>query len=49
MKEFDFDPHRDIAVGAYGSWCWSSAKPQLHAYVLRYFQSRCEDGAVGSV
>jgi DUF3071 family protein len=46
MKGFGFDPGRDIAEDADGSWRWSSAKPQLHAYVRQYFQSQREDGSM---
>ena len=40
----DFDPFTDIALDAQGSWRWSSHKPDLHAAVRRYFESRREDG-----
>lgn len=44
LRRFDFNPFRDIAVGANGTWCWSSDKPALHQYVRDYFALRREDG-----
>jgi hypothetical protein len=40
-----FDPLADVARDPGGSWRWSSAKPELHRAVRRYFAQRCEDGA----
>jgi hypothetical protein len=40
----DFDPFTDIALAPQGCWRWSSDKPELHAAVRRYFESRNEDG-----
>jgi len=31
-------------VAPSGAWRWNSAKPALHAFVRRYFESRNEDG-----
>ncbi len=45
LRRFDFDPAADIAVDASGCWRWTSAKPELHEYVRRYFETRREDGA----
>lgn len=39
----DFDPFTDIALDARGPWRWSSHKPDLHAALRRYFESRRED------
>ena len=39
-----FDPFTDIEVDAEGPWRWASDKPDLHAYVRRYFSERQEDG-----
>ena len=47
FKQFAFDPYTDIKVGANGCWCWSSDKPELHAYCRKYFESRKEDGHRG--
>jgi hypothetical protein len=44
LRAYGFDPHVDIAPGARGCWRWSSAKPELHAYVRGYFERRREDG-----
>lgn len=44
FQRFQFDPFRDIALDARGSWRWDSAKPEMHAYVAEYFLSRREDG-----
>lgn len=44
LRRFDFDPSADIAVDDAGCWRWSSAKPDLHDYVRRYFATRMEDG-----
>jgi hypothetical protein len=45
----DFDPFTDIALDAQGSWRWSSDKPDLHAAIRRYFESRLEDGPTSGV
>jgi hypothetical protein len=44
LRPFEFDPFTDIAVCPGGSWRWSSPKPEMHAYVKAYFDSRREDG-----
>ena len=44
LSALDFDPFRDIALDASGCWRWSSDKPDLHAFVRRYFALRKEDG-----
>jgi hypothetical protein len=44
LHRFDFDPFGDIAVDPNGSWAWSTDKPEMHAYVREYFDSRREDG-----
>ena len=44
FRIFDFDPNEDIALTASGSWRWNSDKPEMHAYLRRYFQLRNEDG-----
>jgi hypothetical protein len=38
-----FDPRRDLAQGAGGTWCWASPKPDLHLEVQNYFFERRED------
>jgi hypothetical protein len=40
----EFDPFADITRGPDGAWRWSSAKPELHDAVRRYFHERDEDG-----
>ncbi len=49
LERFGFDPFGDIAVDAHGCWRWSSDKPDLHAFVRRYFESRHEDGERSSL
>lgn len=41
---FGFDPTTDIACDDRGAWRWDSDKPEMHAFVRRYFDSRREDG-----
>jgi hypothetical protein len=36
----DFDPDTDLAVDASGCWAWATDKPDLHAGVKAYMQSR---------
>jgi hypothetical protein len=45
LAPFEFDPFTDIAIDGAGCWKWSSHKPDMHAYVARYFQLRREDGS----
>lgn len=47
LAQFNFDPTTDIHLDDNGCWCWSSEKPDLHAYLSGYFQSRREDGSDG--
>jgi hypothetical protein len=44
FARFDFDPSADIALDASGCWHWNSPKPEMHAYLRRYLESRHEDG-----
>jgi hypothetical protein len=44
FERFHFDPYRDIGIDAAGCWRWTSDKPDLHAFLIRYMQSRNEDG-----
>jgi len=44
LLQFDFDPYVDIAIDEYGCFKWSSDKPELHAYLRRYFATTNEDG-----
>ena len=39
-----FDPFTDIERGRNDCWQWCSNKPDLHATLRRYFESRREDG-----
>ena len=43
LKDANFDPRHDIAIGTEGCWTWNSQKPDLHRQVCAYFQSRKED------
>ena len=40
FERFSFDPSTDIAQTKEGVWQWNSDKPDLHAFVRRYFESR---------
>ena len=40
FDQFRFDPGTDLIRNAHGVWCWSSDKPELHAFVRRYFERR---------
>jgi hypothetical protein len=40
FEQFLFDPCRDLVQNDDGVWCWNSDKPELHAYVRRYFELR---------
>lgn len=44
MRQFDFDPYTDICLSDLGVWRWNSNKPQLHQWLIQYFQGRREDG-----
>jgi hypothetical protein len=44
LREFGFDPSRDIAVDSTGCWRWNTSKPAMHRYVSDYFRARREDG-----
>jgi len=44
LKQFDYDPYSDIALGRNRVWRWNSNKPEMHEFVVRYFQTRREDG-----
>jgi hypothetical protein len=44
LREHDFDPETDIAIGKDGAWRWATDKPALHRYLRQYFASRREDG-----
>jgi hypothetical protein len=39
-----FDPFTDIVLDTNGCWRWRSDKPDLHAGIRHYFESRHEDG-----
>jgi len=41
---FGYDPSTDIALDHSGCWRWNSDKPEMHAFVARYFRERREDG-----
>ena len=44
FAQFDFDPFADIALDRNGCWQWNSDKPEMHAFMRHYFESRKEDG-----
>jgi hypothetical protein len=44
LRKAEFDPDKDIIVGAQQCWSWNSDKPELHRDVYEYFRSRREDG-----
>ena len=44
LRKHQFDPKRDTRIAANGLLEWATGKPQLHADVLRFFESRREDG-----
>ena len=44
LKEFGFDPERDIVTGENGCWRWNRVPSDVREGLLRYFQSRREDG-----
>jgi hypothetical protein len=46
FRAFDFDPDRDIRIGAEGAWEWSSARTALHHWARAYFTLRNEDAAL---
>jgi len=44
LKGFQFDPSKDIEIeDRYKCWRWSSDKPQLHAWLRKYFSDRKEE------
>ncbi len=38
-----YDPKTDLRVGDSGAWEWATEKPELHAWVVDYFNGRRED------
>jgi hypothetical protein len=44
LKESGFDPTKDIVTDENGCWRWNQARSDTKEYILRYFQSRREDG-----
>ncbi len=48
LATLGFDPCTDIALDPNGCWRWNSYKPMLHEFARRYFESRDEDGSLGS-
>lgn len=44
FAKFAFDPFRDVELDQSRCWRWNSEKPDMHAFVKGYFQSRKEDG-----
>lgn len=43
LGNFNFEPKKDIKIGATGLWEWGSAKPKLHSWAENYFKYRKED------
>jgi hypothetical protein len=44
FRRFCFDPFVDVALDAHGCWRWNSDKPDMHAFLREYLESRREDG-----
>jgi hypothetical protein len=44
LKELGFDPAKDIVIDGNGCWRWNQPGSDMNGCVLRYFQSRREDG-----
>jgi len=44
LREFGFDPAKDIVADENGCWRWRSSRVDMNECVHRYFQSRREDG-----
>jgi hypothetical protein len=44
LRRYAFDPFTDIALDTTGCWRWNTEKPNMHAYIRRYFEERDEDG-----
>lgn len=43
LDEHDFNPVRDLRIGADGAWVWATDKAGLHRGIEEYFRSRRED------
>lgn len=43
LREFDFDPEKDICLSSSGCWEWASNKPEMHNWAAEHFASRRED------
>lgn len=43
VKEFDFDPDRDLQLDANGLWAWTDSSSHLRSWSEAYFKSRHED------
>ena len=43
LSGFDFDPDRDLRIGANGAWQWARPRPELEDFLRQYFVSRAED------
>jgi len=48
LKDNDFDPEVDIAIGDNGLLRWATEKPQLHHEVKEYFWNRQEEGVLNT-
>lgn len=44
LRQFAFDPFRDIVIDSSGCWRWNTRKTEMHRYVSDYFWARREDG-----
>jgi hypothetical protein len=49
FQSFDFDPDRDLRVGADGAWEWSTCRPTIQHWARAFFTLRNEDGAFNFV
>jgi len=45
LAQMDFDPVRDLRVHENGTWDWAHPRPDIEAFIARYFESRQEDGS----
>lgn len=43
FRRFGFDPLADVSAASGEAWTWATPKPEMHAFVRRYFDSRRED------
>lgn len=44
LLKYNFNPEKDIEIGPNGAWKWARPRTELADFLLRYFESRDEDG-----